>query len=155
LPTPGLGYWSVTAGIAALADPGTKAEIFTHLLRLTEPPYIKHLCSKLPGNYIAYARMRFEYLYRRTMTFTVKYPAKPGFGLSYFHGTELILIKILIKSKPQFAVYIHLSKFAEHNLAPATPGPGNAILQKKTLDLLHNTLALGHQLVTQPYYLPV
>jgi len=142
----------VTAGIAALADPGTKAEIFTHLLRLTEPGYIKHLCSKLPGNYIAYTRMRFKYLYRRAMTFSAKYLAKLGFGLSYLPGKELVLIKILIKSKPQFTAYIHLSKFAEHNLAPATPGPSNAILQKKTLDLLHNTFTLGHQLVTQPYY---
>ena len=96
----------MTAGIAALADPGTKTDIFAHLLRLAEPGYVKHLCSKLPGSYIAYAGMRLKDCYSRTMTLATEYLTKFGFCYSHFFGKELVLIEILIKAKPQFSAYI-------------------------------------------------
>ena len=98
--------------------------------------------------------MRLKDCYSRTMTFATEYLTKFGFGYSHFLGKEPILIEILIKSKPQLGAYIQLAKLFEHSLAPAATGPANTMLQKKTLDLLHNPFALGHELVTQPHASP-
>jgi hypothetical protein len=82
----------MTAGFTTLANPGTKTNIFAYLFRLPKPGYVEHLRSKLPGNYILYARMRFTNLYSPTMTLTTEYLAKFSFDLAYLLGKELVFI---------------------------------------------------------------